>query len=458
MPTLQDRLEAYPTLFQTEILTGQLPLNSNEVMKIFKKIVICVSLIFLVNAHEAIAQETAIQKAIQALEQGDHEAAEKHARLALNSAKPEDMAAARNLMGIILGQAGKFDEAIQWFKLNAESNPDDVGALTNWAQALRRAGRPGEAIPHLRKATELMPDATLYALQLRLARIENGEDEAVGRAAMGELERKPVPIDWLLTAAAVALHREKWEEAKILLTQARAVMTPQQMGEILQDPAFSRHADRDELADVFPQRVMQPTAGPRTMEALNAYMAGQHDEALELLKQASQEGEADGPILTIRGGILMEQGRFEDAAKALEAALQTSPGDLSLYLNYGEALRASKRHEEASKVFQQGLKLDPLHELIALKLAFTLTEMGQGAEVLESGLKDIKQGPLMMGKAAAAASLGRFAEAGEFLLIAKESMPEEAFAAMLKDPALSRHRENRELGQFFAPGDEAGGE
>jgi len=396
-----------------------------------------------------LAQEAEFQQTIEALQRGELEVAERLAREALEKSAADDQPAARNLLGMVLGQAGRYEEAIDLFKRNADANPQNAGAFANWAQALRRAGRSGEAIAPMEKAVELLPDSALYAFQLRLARIESGEDEAVGRTTMGQLQENPAAADWLLTAAAIALHREKWDEAKTLLTQAKISMELQYFAEILQDPAFLKHADREELAGVFPTLEIRPAAGAKTLEAVQAYQVGKLDEALELLQQAAQAGEPEGPISTVRGGVLMAQKKFGDAADAFELAVRSSPGDPSLYLNHGESLRAAKRYREASEAFQIGLRMEPGNELLGLKLAFSLIEAGQAAGVLNTGLKDAKQGPLLLGKAAAAASLGEVAMAAEFFEDARESMPPDAFGAMLQDPVFAACRETDGLSGFF---------
>jgi len=403
----------------------------------------------LFSVSQSFGQGAEFQQSIQALQSGDLDAAEKLAREVVAKAGPDDLPAARNLLGMVLGQAGRYDEAIVLFQENARANPKDAGAHANLAQALRRAGRPGEAIPQLEKAVELLPDSQLYALQLRLAQIESGRDEEIGQATMEKLQSSPPPADWLLTAAAIALHRERWEEARTILGQARATIQPQLLGEILQDPAFSRHANQPELDGVFPKLEARPTPGPQTLQAVQAYKEGNLDKALELLQQAEKSDEEKGPVFTLRGGVLMAQSKFPEAAEAFRNALALQPGDQSLYLNYGESLRAGKQFRQASEVFQKGLQLDAGNELLGLKLAFALVEAGQGAEVLNLGLKDVKAGPLLLGKAVAAASQDQMTEAASFFQQAKDSLPPEVFAGILRDPVFLPYRDNPKLSGFF---------
>lgn len=390
---------------------------------------------------------------VSAMVQGDHETAETLARELLSTASPDEKIGARNLLGMVLGQAGNYEEAILLFQENIQEEPANAGAYANLGEALRRAGRPREALEPLQKTVELQPESILYALKLRLARVEAGEDEEIGEETARQLQQNPPPADWLITAAAIALHREKWSEAKILLEQAKATFQPQLYGELMQDVAFSRHAEQPELAGLFPKLEVAPAAGTKTLEAAGAYSKGEFSQALQLLQQAEKSDEAAGPIANVRGGVYMAQGDYPKAREEFRRALELAPGDVSLHLNYGESLRANGQSDEASQVFQRALQLDPENEFIAIKLSFTLVEAGQGAEVLGAGLKDLKGGPLLLGKAAAAASQGQMAEAAEFFQGAKDSMPPEVFAGILRDPVFLPYRDTPELSGFFPAAD-----
>lgn len=403
-----------------------------------------------VSGFAADGADPLLQEAATAMVESDFERAESLARQALEQAASEDKSAARNILGMVLGQAGQYDDAIALFKENAEADPDDVGSFANWGESLRRAKRPQEAVVPLKKAIELRPDSTLYQLKLRLARIESGEDEAVGQETILKLQESPPPADWLITAVAIALHRENWQEGKTLLEQAQAVLDPQIYGELMQDFAFAPHKDRPELRGLFPtsKRLVVP-AGPLTMEALAAYMEGHHDQALGLLVQAVAAGEPIGHISNLRGGIYMGKGDFAQAAEAFRVAGENSPEEPGVYLNYGEALRGVGNPATAAAVFQEGLQINPGNETLAVKLAFALVEAGQGLEVLDTGLKDARTGPLLVGRAAAAASQELPDVAARLLAEAQSLLSKEAFRGLLQDPVFKPYRDSKELSRFW---------
>lgn len=392
-------------------------------------------------------------KVLRALIQGQTEEAESLARQILAEAGPAEKPAARNLLGMVLGQAGQYEQAILLFQENAEANPEDAAAFANWGEALRRAGRFEEALEPLQRTVELHPESTQYQLKLRLARLDAGEEEPLRSEIEEQLLETPVRSDWLLTAAAMELRHENWEEAKEMLRKARILLSPHVYGEILQDPAFARYADQPEVRQVFPRLTTAPMMGSLTQQSFEAYASDQPVVALDLLEQAEALGESLGPILTLRGAIFMGQERFEEAATAFELALVESPGDLSLYLNQGEALRGAGRPGEASTILQRGLLVDPGNEILGTKLAFALIESGQGADVYETGLKEARTGPLLIGRAAAAAHQGQLEEASELLQRAEESMPPQIFESLLQDPIFKPYREAEQLSGFFPQAD-----
>jgi tetratricopeptide (TPR) repeat protein len=392
-----------------------------------------------------------LQQAMAAFQSGNLPDAEHFAREALKAApKDRERAEAANFLGIILGQQHRYDEAIAVFLANTRENPDDVDAQANLAEALRRAGRPAEAIPPLEKALALSPDSPLYALKLRLARIQSGQDAPIEEQAAAELKKSPPPPDWLITSAAIALHRHDWAEAAAILLHARRVLQRQIYDDIILDPAFSSYSARPELSAVFSIKNHTQPAGPLTTKAFSAYNNGDFPSALGLATQAAEAGESPAHIETVRGAIFFAQNKFTESAAAFEKAVAESPKDATLHLNLGEALRASGSPQEASQALQEALVLSPGNEIFATKLAFALIEANQAAAVLEKGLVKVSAGPLLIAKAAAAARQGELAQAAALLSAARKALPLPMYAGLVQDPIFRPYRDTAELKTLLA--------
>jgi tetratricopeptide (TPR) repeat protein len=103
----------------------------------------------------------------------------------------------------------------------------------------------------LRAALQLSPTNALYALKMRLTRIEAGQQDLMLQAARQELKAHPSAGDWLLTAAAVQLRKGKISEAVNYLKQAQNNVDPNMFNAVLEDQAFSRYSNLKELSVFF---------------------------------------------------------------------------------------------------------------------------------------------------------------------------------------------------------------
>src|SRR5215467_2943751 len=92
----------------------------------------------------------------QAIERGDHGAAETIARELMreNGADSVD-SIARNLLGVALMQQARHEEARQVLAGGLERDPRSAGTRLNLGSALSNLGRHAEAALHFRKAAEI---------------------------------------------------------------------------------------------------------------------------------------------------------------------------------------------------------------------------------------------------------------------------------------------------------------
>jgi tetratricopeptide (TPR) repeat protein len=387
-----------------------------------------------------------LQPAMAAFQTGNISEAERLARQAVDTA-PQGAARveARNFLGIILGQSGRYDEAVALFLANTQENPGDAGAYANLSEALRRSNRAEEGIAPLKKALELAPGSPLYTLKLRLARIQAGDDKGLSDEAARELKKSPPAPDWLLTAAAIALQQEDWQAATAILGQAKSSFNKDIYAEIILDPAFSRYAERPELGSLLSANAAVVPPGALTEKAFAAYQSGSYDIAIKLAGEALTAGEPLSHVATVRGAVFFAERKFPEAASAFEMAVKESPKDATLWLNLGEALRASGKPAEAARAFHEALTLSPRNEMFAVKLAFALIESGRAAEVLNERLTQISSGPLLVAKAAAAAQQGDLVQAAAMLETARKDLPPPMFSGLINDPLFQAHRDAPEL-------------
>ena len=130
-----------------------------------------------------------------------------------------DFIEARNNLGIALGRAGRWDEAIECFRKSLEFQLDRAATYYNLGNALAHIDRAEEAVVQFQEAVRLKPD---YAEAWANLAASYGElqrwDEALPAAkkaldlarSQGQTAVSQAIEDWL------ARHRAKQDEAQTL--------------------------------------------------------------------------------------------------------------------------------------------------------------------------------------------------------------------------------------------------
>jgi Flp pilus assembly protein TadD len=182
--------------------------------------------------------------------------------------RKESVAQAYNLIGTMAGRAGNYAEAEWAFGRATEAAPADPMAFYDWSESLRAEGKFSEAVQKLRAAIQRNPGEPLYALKLRLARIEVGEALALVPDVDRELALQPPAADWQMTAAAIALKYGKYQDAARLLDAARHSMQPILFfGLIQEDPFFREFKRTPEIAPFYDVNISVNTPTPQPAES-----------------------------------------------------------------------------------------------------------------------------------------------------------------------------------------------
>jgi hypothetical protein len=191
------------------------------------------------------------------------------ALLALNRsiAQGEEVSESYDLRGMITGGRlsglGTLD-----FEAATQANPFAANAFFHWGEALRRVGKPRQALVHLQQALDRAqtPGArTVYELKIRLTQIELGEEEDFAPALAAALAQPQPATEWLLTAAAQELHNGNYRAATASLERARQFGNLPFLSAALRDYFFLGFAERTEIADEFAKIFGQPAPAPPTV-------------------------------------------------------------------------------------------------------------------------------------------------------------------------------------------------
>jgi TolB-like protein/class 3 adenylate cyclase/Tfp pilus assembly protein PilF len=157
------------------------------------------------------------------------------------------------------------------------------------------------------------------------------------------------------------------------------------------------------------------------------------------------------------GRILLARTDYEQAEDALKRAVEINPSDASALAAWGSVQSFSGRIPEGIESLQLALKLDPSLEpnfVFDLAVAYYLARRHEDAlRVAEGGIGRYPDFPMFNAVAAAAAArLGRKAEAGQYAEVLHRRLPvldTGALGSRFKDPAYGRYlREGLQLAGF----------
>jgi len=216
-------------------------------------------------------------------------------------------------------QTGDYAKAEENYKRSLALDPKSAEANLGVSQALVQQGRLDDAVPYLRKATEIRPNLRDYLLQL---------------GTLYEKANRP--------AEAMAIYRE--------FPDNPAVRT--RLGEML--------LEEKKYADAVPQleAAYQKSQTPENRLALaNAYVATQQSaKALPLLDQAVAAKPDDFDLRMMFARTLRDRKQFAPAAQQFYAAAKLKPAEPKPWTELGDMLYMTGDFPQALSAFEQAAK------------------------------------------------------------------------------------------------------
>ncbi len=280
---------------------------------------------------------------------GDADAALEHIE-AVETSGPEDAV----LLASAYFQAGRLDEAIKILAPFAEplsnspppENPSPVArdVVLEYGRYLHSAGEAERAVPFLRLATELEPDAPDAYQALGQALAASGDREQ----ARGVLERFQT------------LSREAGDEVASVDQMRRDIADPTGR-EVREALELATAGDVEAALGILAREAQLAPTDPRPAYAASSILlgAGRGYEALTAADQAliAAPGRADG--LYQRGAVLMSLERLVEAEEMFRQALEDQPGHPAVLADYAVLLMSIDRNEEARGLLERLLEVRP---------------------------------------------------------------------------------------------------
>jgi Flp pilus assembly protein TadD len=283
-------------------------------------------------------------------------------------------------LGVAAVEAGRTDEAVYALCHSVELAPEDADRALAAAEQLVLAGSDAEAEKIYRRAMEFAPDR----IDIRLGLIRLLLAQELETSVAHEVERA-LYVD-PTNAELRALAAERCEQAGELsaaiehLEQALAGQPDNaELNRRLAD-LLERTGERGRSITCL--RRVAAQAGPDdldTMTSLGIELSrdGQHQEALEVLAQVTEQAPELPSAYANLGMALLAAGYPEQSVEASQRALELDGSSGQAYCGLGLAYQRLERLSEAAQAFAATEQLMPDNPVGPLNLAVVLDALGE---------------------------------------------------------------------------------
>jgi tetratricopeptide (TPR) repeat protein len=400
-----------------------------------------------------------------------------------------------HLLGGLLQEAGRLDDAVKAYGKALELAPEDIPALVHLGEIHLLQGRREEGEAALRKALAAAPEEAAANALLGQAALERGDfreaadqlekalrgapganrlhyplsrawrglgDEAKAAEHLGKVGTVGVrPFDPILEEVESLRtgERARLENGKRAYNAGRVAEAAEEFRRALEvrpesvearinlAAALARQGDRDGAIARLREAVELAPANATARFNLGLLLAagGSSPEAIDHLAAAVAARPQDAEARRELARLLRDAGRYEEALKEYGQAVEKAPSDEGARLGRAETLVRTGRYREARDLLEEDLRALPQSGLLAHGLARLLAacpdlSLRNGARALELGLALWNAQPAVPHAetvALAWAEIGRCEEAARWEQIAieaaqKAGFPEQALGEMKK--------------------------
>ena len=268
------------------------------------------------------------------------------------SAGPLYRAAAANLIGNVLSDEKKYDEAIAEYREALEIDPRLVLAWSNWGRILVLNKRYDEGIAKYQKATEIDPNFAIAWNNWGAAL----HDEKKGDEAIAKY-RKALEIE-----PNYALAWDNWGDELY------------QGGKL--DEAIAKFQKATEVDPDF--------AAAWSEWGLALYYEKKYDEAIAKFQKATEIDPNGATAWYGWGSALDSQTKYDQAAVKFQKVTEINPSDAAAWNNWGSALDHENKYDEAIPKYRKAIEIDPKLAVAWYNCGVALEKLGRTTEADEN--------------------------------------------------------------------------
>jgi len=288
-------------------------------------------------------------------------------------------------------QAGRFEEAVQDYRLLVKQYPNVFEIRSNLGAALAGEGQYTEAIAEYEKALALQSNPTVR-LNLALSYYKSGDfGKALDPLKQVHAE-EPANMQVIELLGDCYLRLAQNRQAIALLTPVQSADPGNDAVTYLLGTALVRDGQAAKGEQII-DRILRngDSAESRMLMGTAEYMAGDYARARADLQKAIQLNPRLPGVYAYLGKTLLKSGDQAGGQKALEEALQLDPNDFISNLDLGLLLRQIQDYSGAMKYFRHALEVHPGDPGVRFEIASTEAAQGrlpEAASDLESLIED----------------------------------------------------------------------
>ncbi len=302
--------------------------------------------------------EDLFQRALELHQTGQFPEAEKLYKQILT--KEPTRAEVLHLLGILSGQQGDYEAALNWLLAALKQEPESPTFHNSLGNVYRQSGQIDLAIEHYQAALKLQPNSPSVNNNLGILYYREGQlDEAV-KYYQAAITLKPDYADAHFNLSTILTAQQKFTEAQEQLELALQIQPqhPQAHGHLGQ--LLLQQNRPLEAAAHFEERLRLDPGHAETHHQLAVALTQQNllEQAIAHYEQTLTLHPDHTEALHNLGALYLAQRNPEMALRCYLRLLTVQP-DLDTYYNLGVIFSYQDRHDEAITYLQEALKLDP---------------------------------------------------------------------------------------------------
>lgn len=310
---------------------------------------------------------------------------------------------------------GKTEDALTLLEAAAQAEPENIKVLSLLGNVHLYMQQLSKAEDYLTKALGLLPktdiltiDRTQVLTQLTEALIQQGRtsEAYTYQKILAEANPESNAAQQRFNEALEYFQQGKLAEAEKILTELREQFPQDKKTATLLGMVEYQKGSDQKASELFDEFIDPETATPTLIQtaALVKYRSNKMDEAVELLKKATESQPNNAAILATYGlAVLDRDEKSSEGAKALEKSLALNPKQQRVRIALAKRYMALNQPEQAIGQLQKAYQEQPLDVIIQqtyLKALFNNDQAEKVKEEVEQFKKqfpDNSRGPFIEG-------------------------------------------------------------